>query len=656
MFVELVRTLRLGLRPHARMGIATTLAALGLWLMLGLGVPPALNTIIEHGFYQQRGARPIDARTVLVRIDDETVAQWGPPPWTWAQLQSLVTPILGDRPSHVALLDSGPLILPSSVAPAAVTAAQNSGVLVLPHQSEWQRQSSVSRVAGRVTADFFDAQGLATPFALLLTNVSNAPAPRPLIVNFTTPEALPTLSALHVVRREVPTGLFANKLVLIGLTGHYAPSSVETPVGNLAPAAVLAHGISAAAAQHAWHVVPRWQQWAAVGLLMLLMLRLLARLRSSWWIALSAGGVLGLVLVAGYLLFRSAILIDSGVLLCATLSATLAGLLLERNEMGRTIDATRPAFANTVPRSEDPQALIARFHQSAARFLRADTSLWADLPLGGWHLEIRNATGAHANTIVENRRDIRRSPWSEAYLAMQPKWSNREFFQDVEPGQTLLVPVASHGRLIGIFVFVVTAELREGALAIMEDMAASLGIQLAAAARPLPATSHATALLDQLQDASRAAAALRTQHAETIDIVHDIPVGIVVATTWGQIRSYNPAILVFAKQCGMTLTPGHTFEELVTALTAKSPDQVHDLLRDVAVDGAPQHLTTPSRAQITLARHGGSGELAYLSLTMVQLIEAAPKSEPLAPKPEVGQPPTTSTPTKTRRKGPRVKA
>lgn len=633
------------------MGIATALAALGLWLMIGLGVPPALNTIIENRFYVQRGAREVDARTVLVRIDDETVAQWGTPPWTWPQLQSLLTPILGDRPSHVLLLDSGPLILPSSAMPQASTEAQQAGVLVLPHQTDWQRQSSVGRHQGRVSANFFDAQGRATPLALLVTNVSNAPTPRPLIVNFTTPEALPTLSALHVVRGEVPAGLFANKLVLIGLTGHYAPSSVATPVGDLAPAAVLAHGISAAAAHQAWQVIPPWQQWFAVVALMLLMLRLLARLRSSWLIAVSAGVVLALVLVAGYLLFRSAILLDSGVLLCATLSATLAGLLLERNEMGRTIDATRPAFANTVPRSEDPQALIARFHQSAARFLRADTSLWADLPIGGWHLEIRNANGAHANNIVENRRDIRRSPWSEAYLAMQPKWSNREFFQDVEAGQTLLVPVASHGRLIGIFVFVVTAELRDGALAIMEDMAASLGIQLAAAARPLPANSHATALLDQLQDASRAAAALRTQHAETIDIVHDIPVGIVVATTWGQIRSYNPAILAFAKQSGMTLTPGHTFEELVTALTSKSPDQVHDLLRDVAVDGAPLHITSPHRAQITLARHGDSGELAYLSLTMVQLVEAAPKTESAATPPA-----PTSNPSKNRRKGPRVKA
>ncbi len=655
MFAELIRAVRLGLRPHARMSIASSLAGLGLWLMIGLSVPTALNSIIEQRFYLQRGARSVDVRTVMIRIDDETVAQWGPPPWTWAQVQSLVNPILVDRPSHVVLLDSGPLILPSSAAPDPLTAAQNSGVLVLPNQTDWLRQSSVRRYAGRITANFFDAQGMATPLALLVTNVGNAPTPRPLIVNFTTPEALPTLSALHVVRDEVPAGLFTDKLVLIGLTGHYAPSSVETPVGNLAPAAVLAHGISAVAAQQAWYVVPAWQQWLGVVALMLFMLRVLARLRSSWLIAMSAATVLALVVVVGYLLFRAAILLDCGVLLCATLSATLAGLLLERNEMGRTIDATRPAFANTVPRSEDPQALIARFHQSAARFLRADTSLWADLPIGGWHLEIRNANGAHADTIVENRRDIRRSPWSEAYLAMQPKWSNREFFQGVEPSQTLLVPVASHGRLIGIFVFVVTAELREGALSIMEDMAASLGIQLAAAARPLPATSHATALLDQLQDASRAAAALRTQHAETIDIVHDIPIGIVVATTWGQIRSYNPAILTFAKQCGMTLTPGHTFEELVTALTSKSPDQVHDLLRDVAVDGAPLHITTPHRAQITLARHGDSGELAYVSLTMVQLVDAAPSLGAPAVKPAPSLTPTAA-PTRTRRKGPRAKA
>ncbi len=653
MLAELLRALRLGLRPHARMAVATALAGLGLWLMIGLGVPAALNTIIENRFYQQRGARPLTPGTVLVRIDDETVAQWGTPPFTWAQLQALISPIVGDRPSHVVLLDSGPLILPSSPGPLAITEAQNSGVLVLPSQTDWQRQSSVGRSAGRVSANFFDGQGRATSLARLVTNVSNAPTPRPLLVNFTTPEALPTLSALHVVRGEVPAGLFANKLVLIGLTGHHAPSSIETPVGNLAPAEVLAHGISAAAAQQSWQVIVAWQQWFAVGVLVLIMLRLLARLRSSWLIALSAGVMLTLVLATGNLLFRLDILLDTGVLLCATLSATLAGLLLERNEMGRTIDATRPAFANTVPRSEDPHALIARFHQSAARFLRADTSLWADLPMGGWHLEIRNANGAHAHNIVENRRDIRRSPWSEAYLAMQPKWSNREFFQDVEPGQTLLVPVASHGRLIGIFVFVITAELRDGALAIMEDMAASLGIALAAAARPLPAASHATALLDQLQDASRAAAALRTQHAETIDIVHDIPVGIVVATTWGQIRNYNPAILMFAKQCGMTLTPGHTFEELVTALTCKSPDHVHDLLRDVAVDGTPIHITTPNRAQLTLARHGGAGELAYLSLTMVQLIEAAPAAP--APTAEA-KPPAPSPPSKTRRKGPRIKA
>jgi hypothetical protein len=412
-------TVRVWMGPSLRLGYTLAIAATLAAVCQFFGVVDAVTRLTDRAYYQQRGARTISSPVMLVRIDDETFGQWGAAPWSWQRLQSLLQPILDDRPTAVAMLDAGPLMLPPTAPPAQLRDAIDHEVLLLPDSRDWRAQSSIHLDdSGALTIELFGEQQPSIASAtgrlmMKLRGISVAPALR---VNLTTSNGVPTISALHVVGGNVPKNLFRDRIVVIGMAGHFAPNVISTVMGNLSPAEVVAQAIHAVASNNDWYLPPIAVQLIVIGLVMIGIIAACSRARRSRTIAIIVLVALVGVVAIGYLLFCYAIAVDTGMAVVAGVSAGLSALLVERSELRRRIASTRAVFSSTVVHQHDPQSLITRFQQAGARFLQSSSSLWAALPDGQWHVELRNASGPHVAAVVENRRDIRRQPWSSVHV------------------------------------------------------------------------------------------------------------------------------------------------------------------------------------------------------------------------------------------------
>src|SRR5262249_59126278 len=73
--------------------------ALGLW--------DAADARLQAVFYAVRGTRASQQSVLLVAVDDETVARWGPPPYGWDRLGPLYAAVNRGGPSVTAFVEPG---------------------------------------------------------------------------------------------------------------------------------------------------------------------------------------------------------------------------------------------------------------------------------------------------------------------------------------------------------------------------------------------------------------------------------------------------------------------------------------------------------------------------------------------------------------------
>lgn len=615
------------------------------WLASQAGVADAFSAVSRRIFYAERGTRSGGARVVMVAIDEATAREWGPPPWPWSRYQALLDHILAGKPRLVAMLEPGPRVLQPGDVPADVAAAVAAGRLVVPPAQIGFRQPAVVLEPRGVV----EAIDLGDPDATDRNSITRDVLERlgysatgHFAVNFIGRDnALPTLLAHYVARGEVPASTFADRVVVIGLQGQAFTNEVPTPVGRMAPAAVHAHALHAVVTRATWR-----EPGALIGALLVVMFAAIGvavprRAKS----AVRAGAVLvgtaAVLIVGAYALFaRSYVLVPVGESLVAIVLGGILGLLFERSDALQGIANMHNQVAERLVQAvaARPAVTAELIHDRFAEALRAHVELascaWAELPAGAWHLQIKRWYGGATNEHVEERRrDVRRDPWRLPYGSHRPEWSNRLFMREALELDTLLVPVASFGRLLGFWIVNVPAnvELTDAELnaiqALSDDAAVALDEQRLERGAGGEARSYLPgALPDAVRAANHDALALARMQSRTHAALDRLPVGVLTSTSWGHVESCNHAMKRVLAAAGVDNPEQLGVVAALARVTGVTEAAVRTVVRELFTTGTALRLEArlgspgapPQFVQLMLSRSKTDDGPASLVLTAVE--------------------------------------
>lgn len=637
------------------------------WLLSLAGVTGAVDGNLRRVYYQVRGERDGGADVVFVAIDDTTVDSWGPPPWSWSEYASTISAILAGSPRLIAVLEPGPRVLPGTLAPEAVRQAAARGVLVMPPATPGFGQPQLvlddrgAVEAVELGSDDTLAGPTATRRAIEAAGLTAPPGTR-LPVNYAgSASALPTLPAHRIATGEIPAHTFRDRIVIIGLRGERFAPAVPTPVGPMSPAEVHAHALLGLRHDAVWATPPAWLDPSLVFVLALLCVTLLPRMRVRGIVA-TLGGLAALTLAVDYLLFANAtVMVGAAVPLAALVVAAAAVWIAERQRAQRELrDLARwiaqrlslNAFGRAT--SESDEEFWYGFARSARIYIDYQSALVAPLPEGRWHVDILATIDTRPDEVYEMRRDVRREPYRDAYLLHRPVWARRRFMKD-ESVATLIVPLLAFDRLLGVWVlnFADQEAVGKRELDLVALMAEHISVAaerryLQRLARPrMQAGGRVLVdgyLLDRVAEMRQSALSLVQEQQSLTSLFSLLPVGVMVATLWGEIQFTNDSMRRFLASTGIDEPRRLTLIELLSTLTTTSRDAVLGVMRGLATERSFVRLEGEARGadgraigyEMVLARlgHGGvaapeAGEgggvpsLSQLVLTIAERVDTS---------------------------------
>lgn len=607
------------IRPSPRVAVSWIRPLIVVWVLVVIGtgiaahtgVTDALSAVARRIYYAERGTRPGGARVVFVAIDEGTARDWGAPPWPWSRYQALIGRVLEGQPRLVAVLESGPKVLQAGDIPSELRAAVAAGLLVVPPaQAGFGQPDVVLEPSGVV-----DAIDLGDPDAPDRTSITADVFERlghashgHVAVNFIgEPDTLPTLLAHNVARGEVPASTFSNRVVVIGLRGPTFANDVPTPVGRMAPAAVHAHALHALVSNAAFRGPSSLGTMALVFVLAAVGVIVPRRARSAVRAGAILVGAAAVVGVGGYLLFAKLhILLGIGEALVAIALGGLCGVLLERRDALRGVAEMHTQVAQRLVQAVasrpevTPDLIQDRFADALRAHLELSSCAWAELPMGGWHLQVKrwygNATNDH---IHERRRDVRRDPWRLPYGSHRPEWSNRLFMREDLELDTLLVPVSSFGRLLGFWIVNVPngAEVTDAQLraieALSDDAAFALDEQRLERGIGASWRDYLPGVLpDAVRAANHDALALARMHGRTHAALERLPVGVLTATSWGHVESCNRAMKRFLEAAGVDSPERLGVVAMLARVTGVDDAAARSVVRELFTTGTALRLET----------------------------------------------------------------
>jgi len=630
------------LRPGGRARLAllcTGVALAAVFLADATGVVGALDANLRRIYYGVRGARDRDARVILVAIDEHTVDAWGPPPWGWDRYQTLIDRIEAGGPRLVAVLEPGPRVLPDAPVPGDLQArAAAGGNLVLPPVDPGFGQPQlVTSTHGVVEAVSLGSDRTLAGPSITRQLIERAGLPMPvgdtLAVNFAgPPDALPTLPAHRVATGEVPARTFHNRVVVIGLRGERFAPVVPTPVGPMSPVEVHAHALLGLATGAAWHPLPSWELALAGGLLALIFALALPRLGTRQAMSiLTAEAVL--IVIADYLLFAHAgVRAGAGAPLVGLVAGATTVWMVERRraqlelaQLSRWLTGrlSRDAFGHLA--AESDEEMWRRFATSARIYVDFDSTIVAPLPERAWHVQLAAFVDTRVEEINEPRRDVRRTPYKDAYLLHRPMWAERQFMKDTDI-KSLIAPLVAFDRLLGIWVVNFPREREVSADELDRVRMLADQIAVASARRLLSRAAHMNRvdaagrgtgyLVDRIDEMRRCALALVHEQAGLADLFAELPVGVLVATLWGEVQFVNEAMRRFLAAAELDEPRRIALPAILSRLTRTDAAAVRTTLREVVGAGTsiraegrlPSALGPATRFDMVLSRLGG-GEL-----------------------------------------------
>lgn len=629
------RPLRRWWRPVAALWAGVLLST---WLLAQVGLTGALDAVARREFYALRGGRTGGGSVLFIAIDQTTVREWGPPPWSWARYQALIRPILAGKPRLVAVLEPGPRVLPDSAVPTDLANAVRDNRLVLPPAEAGFRQPGVV-LDNRGVVEAID---LGDPQALTGTSITadimrrlGLPDTGHLAVNFIGPvDALPMLLAHQVASGDIPARTFAGRVVVVGLQGERFTNLVPTPVGPMAPAEVHAHALHAVITGETWRDLGDGVAGLLVVAFAALGIVAPRRARSARRTALFVGGVAVVIVIAAFGAFAwFHVALAPAAPVIAMLLGTSAGLLLERHEAQGGVAELRDHVASRLRQAAAARPGITatviheRFAETLRTYLELESCFWAELPAGGWHVELRHWHRCSEEQIVEQRRDVRRDPWRLPYGSHRPEWvSGRPFMNEALDQKTLLVPLASFGRLFGFWVINVRASVHvdDKQLRLIEAVSDDVALALEEyrqQGRSAVERNHGGSLPSALVDAVRTVRhdvlMMGHLHGRTRAALDRLPVGVLIATTWGYIEHCNVAMQRFLAAAGVDAPDQLGVAVLLSRVTGVDEVAVRDVLRELAATSHALRLETRVEAA------GAPAQVYELVLTRTRLSEGA---------------------------------
>ena len=645
---------RLGIRRVGAWAALGLLSVLAVWIADATGVVSVLDGRLRTGYYGLSSPYAPNDATLLVAADEETVAAWGPPPWTWERLDELLREVYRAEPRLVAVVSRGPRVLPTGplLDDSTVAYALRTGDLLLPPQRGTYGQPQVvlpprgpveavalagpgDPAEGNLTARLLARLGVLPPPGSGETAVEG---PTQLAVNYLGDDVpLPTVPAHRVARGEIPPQAFRGRVVLFGLTALSFVDAVPTPLGPLTPAEIHAHAVRSVLAGLGWRPVAGATRWALNGAVALLLVAFAARVRGRRALLAAAGASAAIVGLDFVLFSHYAVLWGAGGPVTAVAAATIVGQAVRHRRTQRTaqrlaqlVDAgdARSTLADEVLRGgsyDDERAFWRHLAQLNRLYLDVEGALLAEVPEGRWHVEIRAGNGVRADDVRERRRDVRRAPYRQAWLTLRPVWDDL-FMRPELDLKTLIVPLAGAGRLLGFWILNVPQHREFGAQdeAMVEVLAEQLSVLLLRRRLEAgPATALGTGRRPPPATTDRTLRALAQRQRRMGAVVEQLPLGVLVATLWGEIQLHNGALdRVLAGHGAQSSLQGDLADVLV-ALTGFAREDALAAMRAVVFE-------SPSLAFRGRAPTGGSAAPHDIVLSRVSYEVVAPGEE-LAP-------------------------
>lgn len=600
---QLLKTWLGGLSWVRRFGRGAALVGIALLISLvaeATGLVGALDRAMHRHYYDASAARTSGQRVLLVAADEDTVAAWGPPPWNQARLTELYRSVDAGNPSVVAVMGRERVFLADAGAPpAALRESVERGDLLL----------DVDPGLGTADPGATDTVQLAVDGRTGLARVLGQTALRPRsgddmeVRYLVPPKSLPTLSARRVAAGDIPSSTFTGRIVVVGLTDPQHTIPVQTPVGPLTAAQVASHALLAVADDATWWVVPRVLSLAIrVGLVIGLLFGLRRTMPRTGAIA-AASLAAGLVF-ADYLAFSTGFAVAGAsghVIACVALAG--AHWFDEHRRATATLSSLTQRMAEEVSSAsvEGGEGQRRRWQDLAemghAYLGREATGILAELPAGKWHLEARAFVGMDTEAFTERRRDVRRAPFRASYLTLRSSRAERRVVSDGEQW-TQVVPLCYEGRLYGVWMINLPEDvtLTESDVREMESIGLEIGHAIARMRSQAPGSQvlggvaplHVRRQIDLIR---RGIEVLHQGREWGGQVLENLPVGLLVATVWGQIRDVNQRMRDRLADEFPDGVPDDDLRAVLARATGGTLSKAHDLMRTVVREGTDVHFS-----------------------------------------------------------------
>lgn len=576
---------------HVMFVLAAVLALI--WLMGRAGLLDIGDRYLRSLYYALSETDTVSDEVVFVAMDEHTGAAWGPPPWSWQRYEDMLAAIIEAQPRAVALLEPGPRVAPGeppNFGPLVANAI-GAGRIVLPPPNAGLGQPSLvlDEAHGIEAVELGLADDSLRPgVTRMLIRAATLPMPPgdTLWVHYLGgPRSLPTVPAHRIATGEIPGNTFEDRIVVIGLRGERFAPQVPTPVGALSPAEVHAHAIRGLARDSVWLPLPTWARWllsASLGLFSLLLVPRLGLRRSMGLV----GAVMLLLVVLDYTMFALGLLrVGATAPMLVVGFAAGASWLGERRmvlvelELMSRWSARRLALENTDQERAGFVERWDRFAHTSRTFAKFESTLLGELSENNWHLDFALALGVEPERIQEMRRDVRREPYKSAIMMHRPIWSDR--FMDTELQQkSLLVPLSSFNRVLGLWVvnFRKGVEVPNDTLDMLklfaEQLALSMERQRIQRLRHERAAVRESLLLRPLQEVRNTLQFLAHEQSSMSKTFESLPVGILVATLWGEVSYINATMRHFLGALHVDNAKATSLPDLLAAVTGSSDEEI----------------------------------------------------------------------------------
>lgn len=547
-----------------RAALVVCAALLVVWVLDLLGAVAAIDDGLQNRWVRVAEAagpvHPTNADVILLAADAETIAAWGPPPWSAAELEPLlavieqVDPVLIAEAGHVRMFEPSPE-LDELIREHSLVIARSDE----PRSSPW---AGVGLEHGEIVL------GDDSRLHVIARTAGFAPVGERLPVHWLVPASrLPMLPMHEVVAdRHMQRTAFKQRVVLLGVTDPEYELLLDTPLGRMSPAEVEAHALTGLADGNAWVRLSKPVAYLLCGAFAILLLWAFTRLSSSRVIVLMVASCV-LVLVLDYAFYtRGLIRLGSA---HALLTAIAIGLSYWVHEVIETVRGLRQLRTRVLSEAvakggsadggdergfwEDLAELGAEYARETLRGAAAVTIIERDASTpSSWTLIVRASArlDAESHAFIERRDglDLRRAPFRTPWLTLRAGWAVDMLPSGPRFGKrkSLIVPLEHKGELLGLWLVHVADDLEvtPGNCATFEQ----LGWQMAAtlvrqrervALREQLGNNRLRDYVDTIFGGLRM---LRDQQHWALELLEQLPVRALIATVWGEIEFIDPRL------------------------------------------------------------------------------------------------------------------